>query len=266
MQQHQCRQDDRQQDTIIKEGLDCASKVCHGRIFRKDNNYFWLITCSAAVKVGAKGVGKGLAEELIHADAFAPAFFKSVVADGPSVQVEGLPAAGQLGDADGVKAAGNGLAPPTGSGKKAPFDGAKTVSVPFESGVGALLFPGRPFHHWRYQVAVPVHLEESGRFGGGLSGGRHEGGINRIPAFQFIQFRGFQRCSAVPDDAAATLAAPVVAGEILQHHILGNQDVTNLDNGSERTHSTTYSMLHPLRRACRMACTSSALMALIRSR
>ena len=107
-------------------------------------------------------------------------------------------------------------------------------------------------HKRRYEVAVPVDLEETLLFHGLPPFRTHQGREHLIIGLDGIQFLLFQRSPAVPDDAAFSLAHGIITGEILYDDVLGHEDVPDFNDGSERSlvshHSTTISAADPAAR------------------
>ena len=112
----------------------------------------------SVIKILAEYGDQGIAEELIDTDAFAAAFLVGILAYSPTMEVEGLAAAGEFGDADRVEPAGLGLAELAFALEEAPFDGAEAVAGLIESGVGALL---GLIHDRGHDVPVTVDGEKS---------------------------------------------------------------------------------------------------------
>lgn len=101
---------------------------------------------------------EGVAEELIDTDAFAAAFLVGILAYSPTMEVQGLAASGEFGDADRVEPAGLGFAELALALEEAPFDGAETVAGLVESGVRAFL---GLIHDRGNDVPVTVDGEEA---------------------------------------------------------------------------------------------------------
>ena len=147
------------------------------------------------------------------------------------MEVQALSAVSQLHHADGIQLAGDGLAEGRFAGEELPLDGAEAVAV-LEVAEGALLAAG---HERRHEVAVPVDLEEPLLVHGLPPLRAHQGRERVIIDLDGVQFLFLQRGAAVADDAALSLAHGIVAGEILQDHILRHEDVPDFHDGSERS-------------------------------
>ena len=104
------------------------------------------------------------------------------------------------------------------------------MAVVIESGVGA--FAGSVNHRCDdVTFAVDDEITVLGNLGPPLRA--HQLGVNWVAFLQIIQFCLLERGAAVADYAATTLANGIIAGKIFSDDFFGDENVPDLDYGSE---------------------------------
>jgi hypothetical protein len=136
---------------------------------------------------------------------------------------------GKLLDTDGIQRTGNRLDEIAAAQDMTALDGAQAAAV-LEQGIGALLGTGNERGD---DIPLEIDLEESLGLSRCAPRLAHQGGIGGIVALQELCLFLFQRRSAVPYDAALTLADLIVACEILDKDILRYEAVAYLYYRSE---------------------------------
>lgn len=152
----------------------------------------------------------------------------------PSMDIESLAAAGQVGNADWIEPAGNGLAETAFPRKKAFFNRAEAVAVLIKVGIDTFLFPGRAGNHRSDDVSLYVNIKESLLSHDIPTFLLHQRRIDGIIPLQCLNLGLVHRRSAVTVHTATALAFLIIASEILGNHILGNEDISNLNYCSKR--------------------------------
>lgn len=166
------------------------------------------------------------AQKLEYADLFFSAFDEGIPADIPAVKIQSPETVAQQAYPYRVQPAGYGLPEIRLPAEPAFLDGAEAVAVPVEMGIGALLAAR---HQRGHHVPVPVYFEKARGGNPVPSLLPHLRGEYGVVLLYGLRLAFLKRGAAVPDDAAAAFALPVVAGEVFCQYLAGYQAVVNLD-------------------------------------
>lgn len=152
----------------------------------------------------------------------------------PPVDIEGQAASGQFGDTDWIQPAGNRLTEVALPCKKTFFNRTEAVAVLVKVGIDTFLLTGNARNYGSDYVSLDIYIEEPllGNYIASLL--LHQRRIDGIIPFQSLNLGLVHRRSAVTVHTATALALLIIASEVLCNHILGNQDVPNLNYCSKR--------------------------------
>ena len=176
------------------------------------------------VELFAIGRNQRFLQKLIDSDLLLAPEAEGVLADVPAMQVEGLAAARELGYADGVQAAGDGLS------QALALDRAQAVPVAGEVAERA----GPTVCERGHEIAVPVDGKKAVANDRRPTLFGHQLFEGPVIAFEGRDLFLFKRRAALSFDAARSLAFLVIAGEVLTDDLLRHEDVAYLHYCSEK--------------------------------